>query len=279
MPTGATRIAAPQPSWFVATRAGSAAWWNSQSDFTLGWTHFVHRSISRPTRACATLPLSAMIARATAIVRSVSSVVSAMRHSRFRLPTYRGMIDPGVPSKPLMPSGYQRNTSSCDSNSVCLPMASPVAIPLRQPTIRSVIVTVDCGETARDRANYRANAARAEAAFRHRREGSGVVRLRRTWETADTEACTHPASMRSRSRLRASGPAEMESPPDGSDNARTIMVTVRDGMESALYRRTTLVTSPRYQRTSGGRNGLSSRQQGIGRLMPANRPLQHGILM
>jgi hypothetical protein len=57
------------------------------------------------------------------------------------------------------------------------------------------------------------------------------------------------------------------------------MVTVRDGMESAPYRRTTLVTSLRYQRTSAGRNGLLSRQQGIGRLMPANRPLQHGILM
>ena len=48
------------------------------------------------------------------------------------------MTEPGVPSKPWMPWGYQRRTSSCDSVSVCLPTASPVAMPLRQPRMRSV---------------------------------------------------------------------------------------------------------------------------------------------
>ena len=48
---------------------------------------------------------SLTMARATAMVRSVSSV-SAMRHSCFGLPTYLGMIAPGVPSNPWTPSGY-----------------------------------------------------------------------------------------------------------------------------------------------------------------------------
>src|SRR4051812_8424202 len=52
------------------------------------------------------------------------------------------MIAPGVPSKPRTPSGYQRRTSSRESISVCLPMASPVAIPLRQAVARSSAVNV-----------------------------------------------------------------------------------------------------------------------------------------
>src|SRR2546425_882847 len=57
-------------------------------------------------------------------------------------PTYRGMTDLGVPSKPRMPWGYQWSTSSCASISVCLPIESPVAMPLRQPRMRSATVTV-----------------------------------------------------------------------------------------------------------------------------------------
>src|SRR6266566_2064733 len=41
-----------------------------------------------------------------------------------------------------MPWGYHCSTSSCDSVSVCLPMASPVAMPARQPRIRSAKVTL-----------------------------------------------------------------------------------------------------------------------------------------
>ena len=64
-------------------------------------------------------------------------VVSAMRHSCFGLPTYLGMIAPGVPSNPWTPSGYHLATSAGESVSVCLPMASPMAMPLRQPAMRS----------------------------------------------------------------------------------------------------------------------------------------------
>jgi hypothetical protein len=49
------------------------------------------------------------------------------------------ITEPGGPSKPRMPSGYQRRTSACDNISVCFPIASPVAIPLRQPLMRSII--------------------------------------------------------------------------------------------------------------------------------------------
>jgi len=79
MPTGATRMAAPQPSCPTAMRAGSAAWWNSHSDLTPGWTHLTHPSISRPMLRCET-SRSVRMARATASVRSVSSVVSPIRH-------------------------------------------------------------------------------------------------------------------------------------------------------------------------------------------------------
>src|SRR2546427_3069203 len=76
------------------------------------------------------------MAGATAIVPSVSSVVSPIRHSRLALPTYRGMGVPAGPSNPRTSSGYHLSTPSRDSVSVCLPIASPVAIPLRQARIR-----------------------------------------------------------------------------------------------------------------------------------------------
>ena len=96
--------------------------------------HLTHSSSSRPTAVCSTVRCL-RIARATATVRSVSSVVSPTRHSRFALPTYRGITLPGRPSNPRTPSGYHRRTASRDSVSVCLPMASPMATPLRQPRI------------------------------------------------------------------------------------------------------------------------------------------------
>src|SRR5688572_6624832 len=74
------------------------------------------------------------------MVPSVSSVVSPMRHSRLALRAYRGMTEPGGPSNPRTPSGYHRTTALRDNVSVCLPIASPVATPSRQPAIRSFTV-------------------------------------------------------------------------------------------------------------------------------------------
>jgi hypothetical protein len=109
----------------------------------------MHVSISRPTLACRTSP-SWRIARATATVLSVSSVVSPMRHSCFALPEYRGMGVPGDPSNPRTPFGYQRRTPSRERVSVCFPIASPVAIPFRQARIRSPAVLSISARRAED---------------------------------------------------------------------------------------------------------------------------------
>src|SRR5258706_2763180 len=71
--------------------------------------------------------------------------------------------------------------------------------------------------------------------------------------------------------------AEMESRPDGSDDARTGMVKARDAMESARSSMASLVASARYHSTSAGRNGMLPVQQGIGRVIASYRPWQHGI--
>ena len=70
------------PIVMLSDSAGSPAWWNSQSDFTPGCTHFV-QSASRGRCSRATPRCRGDDPAATAIVRSVSSVVSPIRHLRF----------------------------------------------------------------------------------------------------------------------------------------------------------------------------------------------------
>src|SRR5262245_20435984 len=50
------------------------------------------------------------------------------------------MTDPGSPSNPRTPFGYHLTTPSRDSVSVCFPIASPVAIPFREPRIRGFTI-------------------------------------------------------------------------------------------------------------------------------------------
>src|SRR5436190_1361853 len=47
------------------------------------------------------------------------------------------MMSPGRPWNPVTPRGYHFWTPARDKVSVCLPMASPVAKPLKQPMTRS----------------------------------------------------------------------------------------------------------------------------------------------
>src|SRR4051794_1630043 len=50
------------------------------------------------------------------------------------------MMSPGWPTKPVIAAGYHLRTSARDSVSVCLPIASPVASPRKQPATRSSYV-------------------------------------------------------------------------------------------------------------------------------------------
>src|SRR6187399_509393 len=52
------------------------------------------------------------------------------------------MTSPAAPSNPRTPFGYHRVMSAGESISVCLPIASPIATPLRQPNTRSAVVGV-----------------------------------------------------------------------------------------------------------------------------------------
>jgi hypothetical protein len=82
-------------------------------------------------------------ARAMAIVRSVSSVVSPKRYGCVRLVAHLGMIVPGRPSNPRTPRGYQWAMSCRDRFSVCLPMASPVDRPLSDARTRFTVTGGD----------------------------------------------------------------------------------------------------------------------------------------
>ena len=133
--TGATRIAAPHPSC-----SRRPCWIPGLMELPERPHARMHalgaRSISRPMLACDTPPSAGWPWRRRSSVRCRRS----FRRSATRacgLPRYRGMTAPGLPSNPRTPCGYQRATSSRDSLSVCLPMASPHAIPQRAPKMRS----------------------------------------------------------------------------------------------------------------------------------------------